>query len=292
MSIQYFLNIENIKLLWEVLLEEPLIKQYFDTSDKYKELSIIFESNIKGFYEIEKNNCNNLIELNKKFILLIMNWLFKQSNIKNIIHINKTIPEIKENSRKITIHEGATNDIINDTSIKELITYEEIKNERVTQFEKELSIKQSEFTNIIKKSVPPTPNFSDKVDEPIYEIDLEIKKIQEQRNYDIEIINKNHQKNITAQKSGEKHISWADNHVNGSNDIQNDNILSKLKKTNDVFYDPNSIYENNNIINETNETNQVNELNELNLLKNEVATLKNNLNILIEKFENFIDEKK
>lgn len=54
MSIQHFLNIENIKLLWEVLLEEPLIKQYFDTSDKYKELSIIFESNIKGFYEIEK----------------------------------------------------------------------------------------------------------------------------------------------------------------------------------------------------------------------------------------------
>jgi hypothetical protein len=280
MSIQYFLNIENIKLLWEVLLEEPLIKQYFDTPNKYKELSIIFESNLKSFYEIEKNNCNNLIELNKKFILLIMTWLFKQSN--------KTIPEIKENSRKITIYEDTTNDIINDTSIKELITYEEIKNERVSQFEKQLSIKQSEFTNSIQKSIPPTPNFSDKVDEPIYEIDLEIKKIQEQRNYDIEIINKNHQKNITAQKSGEKHISWADNHVNGSNDIQNDNILSKLKKTNDVFYDPNSIYENNNIINETN---QLNELNELNLLKNEVATLKNNLNILIEKFENFIDEK-
>lgn len=277
MSIQHFLNIENIKLLWEVLLEEPFIKKYFDTPDKYKGLSTIFESNIKGFYEIEKNNCNNLIELNKKFILLIMNWVFNQSN-KNIL-------EIKENTRKITIHNGDDQSILRDTRIKELITQEEIKNERVSQFEKELSIKQSEFTNIIQKSVPPIPNFSDKLDEPIYEIDLEIKKIQEQRNYDIEIINQNHQKNITAQKSGEKHISWADNNVNLMNNLQNDEVSIKLNATNDVSYDPNNLYENNNV------TNEINEINEINLLKIEVATLKNKLTILMEKFENYIDEK-
>lgn len=278
MSIQHFLNIENINLLWEVLLEEPFIKKYFDTPNNYNEFKSTFESNLKSFYEIEKNNGNNLIELNKKFILLMMNWVFNQSN--------KNIPEIKENTRKITIHNGDDQSILNDTRIKELITQEEIKNERVSQFEKELSIKQSEFTNIIQKSVPPTPNFSDKLDEPIYEIDLEIKKIQEQRNYDIEIINQNHQKNITAQKSGEKHISWADSNVNLMNNIQNDEVSIKLNTTNDVSYDPNNLYENNNV------TKEINEINEINLLKIEVATLKNKLTILMEKFENYIDEKK
>ena len=61
----------------------------------------------------------------------------------------------------------------------------------MTQFEKELSQKQSEFTNAMSLTVPPVPKFSDNnLDGPMGEMDLAIKKALEQRNYDIEQLNK------------------------------------------------------------------------------------------------------
>jgi hypothetical protein len=38
--------------------------------------------------------------------------------------------------------------------------------------------------------VPPTPDFSDKKDEPLSEIEVEVKKYMAQRNYDVEQLNK------------------------------------------------------------------------------------------------------
>ena len=61
----------------------------------------------------------------------------------------------------------------------------------MSQFEKELSQKQSEFTSAMSLPVPPVPKFSDNnLDGPMGEMDLAIKKALEQRNYDIEQLNK------------------------------------------------------------------------------------------------------
>ena len=62
----------------------------------------------------------------------------------------------------------------------------------MSQFEKDLSQKQSEFTSAMTLPVPPVPKFSDgNLDEPMSEMELAIKKALEQRNYDIEQVSKN-----------------------------------------------------------------------------------------------------
>jgi hypothetical protein len=256
MSINDFLEKENLELLWEVLIDEPLIKQLCDSLIKYKTLMHIFQSNLNDFFNAEKNNCKNLIELNKKYILLIINYIIKTNNNNN----NQTTIPLHDSSsqsqyKKIKIHE--------DEPIKQSITFEDIHNDRLNLFEKELSKKQEEFTNAMTLPVPSVPNFSDKLDEPMSEIELEIKRIQEQRNYDIEMINNTNKNtnvssdanwlkpqetsikneklikinNITHSNSdnnnnNNKHISWEDEQTLHQESVYEEelNIFGKLKK--------------------------------------------------------------
>lgn len=268
MSINDFLEKENLELLWEVLIDEPLIKQLCDSVIKYKTLLHIFQSNLNEFFITEKNNCNNLIELNKKYILLIINYIIKTNNTNNN---NSNVSHTHELStqnqyRKIKIHD--------DDPIKQSITFEDIHNDRLNLFEKELTKKQEEFTNAMTLPVPPVPNFTDKLDEPMSEIELEIKRIQEQRNYDIEMINNTNSsrdanwlkpretsiKNeklikinniVAAQNNGSnrnnnKHISWEDEEQESLYELKEEpeeiNIFGKLKKittSNDNAVTPN-----------------------------------------------------
>ena len=160
MSINDFLTKQNVDLLWEVIIDDDLFK------NKPKELIIqigsIFTQNLRGFNEAEKNNSNNLMSMNKRFIGLILNH--SRSNIIS----NK-----------------------NPVKSKELITSTDLQTERISQFEKDLSKKQTEFTSAMSLQVPPVPKFSDNnLDEPMGEMELAIKKAMEQRNYDIEQVNK------------------------------------------------------------------------------------------------------
>jgi len=272
MSINDFLEKENLELLWEVLIDEPLIKQLCDSLIKYKTLMHIFQSNLNEFFNAEKNNCNNLIELNKKYILLIINYIIKTNNNNNN-KTNQSEPHPQNESsmrpqyKKIRIHE--------DEPIKQSITFEDIHNDRLNIFEKELNKKQEEFTNAMTLPVPQVPNFSDKLDEPMSEIELEIKRIQEQRNYDIEMINNTNKNtngssdanwlkpqetsikneklikinNITRQNANNnnnKHISWEDEKQESLYELKEEpeeiNIFGKLKKiitSNDNAVTPN-----------------------------------------------------
>lgn len=173
-NINSFLKKPNIETLWDVISEEEIFK--FLSRDIQSKISDIFISNIAGFFEVERNNTNNLVDINKKYILLILNY------IKN------TFPENLPNKIKIFNEEPVS---------KELITYEEIQNEKKTQFEKDLSKVQEEFTNSMSLPVPEKPDFTDKYrDSPISEMDKMIKEITEKRNYDVEQINRNYQTNI------------------------------------------------------------------------------------------------
>jgi hypothetical protein len=234
MSINYFLEQDNLQMLWEVLMDEPLIKKICNTEVKLNELVRIFEANVTEFFMVEKNNCNNLIELNKKYILLIINYVMKITNTAN----NSNTNNMQNQFRKIKIHP--------EEAIKQPITFEDIQNDRMSLFEKELTKKQDEFTNAMSLPVPPVPKFSDTLDEPISEIELEIKKIQEQRNYDIEIINNTNTnkngnlsldenwlkpqetsiKNEKLVKLNTKHITWEDE----AEENEAVNIFGKLKK--------------------------------------------------------------
>jgi len=290
MSINDFLEKENLELLWEVLIDEPLIKQLCDSVIKYKTVMHIFQSNLNEFFMTEKNNCNNLIELNKKYILLIINYIIKTNN-NNQSTIPTQTPYTTSQYKKIKIHE--------DEPIKQSITFEDIHNDRLNLFEKELNKKQEEFTNAMTLPVPQVPNFSDKLDQPMSEIELEIKRIQEQRNYDIEMINNTNKNtnassdanwlkpqetsikneklikinNITRQNAdnnnNNKHISWEDERPTHQEEVEEINIFGKLKKITNLNENNNNIVPNYQL--------QIDEL------KKELSTLNEKLDLILQK---------
>ena len=127
MDINYFLNKENINTLWDVISDEAIFK--FLSRDTQTKIYNLFSQNIKGFFEMERNRTNNLIDCNKKYILLISN------------HIKKNY---QNQPNKIKIFD--------EQPTKDLITYEEIQNDRKTQFEKDfLKRQESEFKALLQK---------------------------------------------------------------------------------------------------------------------------------------------
>lgn len=167
MSINNFLNKENISTVWDVISEE----ENFKILDKDSQMQILqlFSNNINEFFEIEKSKSINLIDINKKFIVFILNFIKKKGS--------QQLPN------KIKILEEHSN--------KELITYEEIQNDRKSKFEKDFEKVKENFTNSISLPVPELPDFKDKnIDKPIEEIDKMIKDITLKRNYEVEQINR------------------------------------------------------------------------------------------------------
>jgi hypothetical protein len=161
MSTNDFLTKQNVDLLWEVIIDDDLFKN--KPKELINQIGSIFTSQLRGFNEAEKNNSSNLMNMNKRFIGLILN------HSRSIIISNK-----------------------NPVKTRELITSTDLQTERMSQFEKDLSQKQSEFTSAMTLPVPPVPKFSDgNLDEPMSEMELAIKKALEQRNYDIEQVSKN-----------------------------------------------------------------------------------------------------
>jgi len=181
-----FLKEENLNVLWEIIVDEYIRDK---PSDFCLHILKTFKENVLPFYENERKNKCNLIDMNKKYIVMIIHY------IKNNLH---SVPNHNSISN--------TNNIPNQKNIpkgqnKEFITNEEIQNNRQNVFERDLSQRQEEFTNSMNIPKPPVPNFSIKIeDEPIVEIEKTIKEMIAQRNYDIDIINKNNEnKNISPE---------------------------------------------------------------------------------------------
>jgi hypothetical protein len=166
MSLKQFTHQDNIKMLWDVISDEDIFT--FLTPDIQQKIYQLFINNIHGFFDSEKPKMNSLVDLNKKYILVILN------------HIKKNYPY---QPNKIKIY--------NEPPSKESITYEEIQNDRRAQFEKDFTKKQEEFEDYMTIKPPPVPEFSDKYsDRPIKEMDKILKEMQAQRNYEVEQINK------------------------------------------------------------------------------------------------------
>ena len=237
-----FLNKENVKILWDVISDEDIIK---NQSGEFKEnIFNLFTSNIKGFYDVESKKATNLVELNKKYIMLVLN------------HSNKVIKNsISTEIKKIKISNETPN------NVNELITYEEIQNDRRSQFDKDLNKRQEEFTNSMSLPVPPVPKFTDSLDDgPISEMEKAIQEITAQRNYDVEQINRNNNSLIAnsnvdnwlkPQETSVKtdKLSQPIQNNNGNNNGNNNSIINnngnKLKyiKIDNSDVD-NSIYQN------------------------------------------------
>ena len=294
MSSKTFLNTENISMIWDLITDEEIFK--FLSRDIQNKVANLFTTNLKGFFESEIQHTNNLIDINKKYIMLILNYIKKNFSMQQ--------------PNKIKIH----NEIIPSTQQKELITYEEIQNDRKSQFEKDLNRRQEEFTNSMTISVPKVPEFGEKkIDGPITEMEKIIKEMTAQRNYEVEQINKNYQhadnwlksqetsvkndKNLTLSTNSieendynklrhikieneeitlmspekRKNVTWGENSEIENINLTEDNIFKKLKKVNPnqptiVFEEP--------IINDSKEDRILN-------LENEVKSLNIKIDMLI-----------
>jgi hypothetical protein len=195
MLINDFLTKQNISLIWEVVMDDVL---------KYKPQEIvikinhIFNANLNGFFENEKQKCRNLMELNKKYISLIINYIDENFS-------QKQQPQYKQTQQtQQTQHPQNPQNYE-----KELITHDDLQTDRMSQFDKKLNTIKQEFSTAMSLPVPEKPDFSDKLDTPLTELELEIKKVMAQRNYDIEQINRNNlEANTNSNTNTNTNTNW------------------------------------------------------------------------------------
>ena len=294
MNINNFLHKENLNTLWDVISDEDIFK--FLSRDIQSKVAELFSNNFKGFFEIEKTKTSSLVDINKKYIMLILN------------HIKKTYTQQMPNKIKI----------LDETPVKEVITAEELHNERKSQFDKDLFKRQEEFENIMVVKSPPVPNFLDKYeDKPIGEMDKIIKDMTAKRNYDVEQITKNSvvddnwlkpqetsvkSEKITKgpqqikesqqinesrfkylnmdnqqQSPTKKIVTWGNNTETSDSEIE-ENLFKKLKR----IKQPEIEFENNISLSFEEINNNVNNDDKIRELQSEVKTLNSKLDMIIE----------
>lgn len=217
MSINNFLSKNNIQLIWDVLIDEDVFKNR--SKETIANINILFNKIIKDFFESEKHKYNDLIDMNKQFIRIIIDYINKYYPLKLNTTSISNIPYQNNNNNSNFPYQN-----------KGPITSEDIQQNRMSQFEKELNVKQQEFTNAITLPVPPTPNFSDKLDEPIGEMEQAIKQMMAQRKYDIDLMSQNFNNNNDSSnwlKSQETSIKndRVNRQQNNTQNTNNNNIV-------------------------------------------------------------------
>ena len=143
MSIQDFISNENVEMIWEIIIDTDLIKSKQNIN--VQQMRQYFIEKTKNFYDNEKNTYQNLTQMNKSFISLI---------VKDIQQILEKSPSPQHQQQ----HQQKAHAIV---------TAQDIQAERKSTFDKNLNQKQEEFMAAMSVPVPEVPKFNDKMDEPI-----------------------------------------------------------------------------------------------------------------------------
>lgn len=215
MSNPAFLTTENLNLIWDVLMENKLYLN--KPKDFFVKINTVFNENIHGFYQqekkfhLERNIPITLLDLNKKFISLFHQHI-QQMILPNYLSSNT-------NSQTSSLNPETKN-----------ILREEILNDRISKFENNFNIAKQDFTNAMTIPIPSTPEFKDKLDIPISDLELEIKKTIAQRNYDIEMYPPNRNRlDETWLKAQETSIKKEKLNITKSNNSENSQPLRYIK---------------------------------------------------------------
>ena len=187
-----FLSRENLSVLFDVITDE--YKSFILDKNKF---NIAFNEMVQVFYYNQiKNgpqNVYDIVNMNKKFIIYMSDVLEKKYNI---------------NKR---------NNVIKNNMVPTPITNEDIKNERLDKFDKELNLKQNEFKSAFNQPIPDTPNFKSPLDKPIIKMDILTQQKIEERENEIQSIYNNIQNNIKNNKNDIKKQNKEDFELNESN---------------------------------------------------------------------------
>ena len=159
-----FIASENVELLWEIIMEEDIVKVI--PKNRINEFRQFYIGQVKQYseYVVGRNTNIPLVKINQDFITGF------------IKKIQPSPPQPQQQSQPKT---------------KELYTAEEIQTDKRSQFESELTRKQNEFKNAMTVPVPEIPKFGDQLDKPIGSaMDELIAKTLAERNYDVQMIQK------------------------------------------------------------------------------------------------------
>ena len=178
-----FLEASNIEILWEVIEVTSIFKNRGS-----------FETCLIGFYESENTQYSDLVMLNKAFIKSIISRSSHMTQHSQQPQQQQQQPQQQPQQQQ--------------QQIKVPITFEELKNQKLSQFEIQLTEKQDDFNQAMARPMPQQiPNFRDKMDEPLTEIELIMKRTIAERNYDIaQIVNANANTNVNELKPQETSI--------------------------------------------------------------------------------------
>ena len=200
-----FLSGQNIRLLWDLLIEEPTINNL--PQNKQELVYNNFIQNINLFYknesEHEVGDSLNLVTLNKKFLKIMLDLIRKEPVKKYKI--------------------------------------EDIQTDRQQMFEMQLNKRKNDFEQSINLKKPPVPNFADNIEnDKIQNIEELINQARMQRNFDVPDIPKEReqQNTVKERQSGIKYIQIQEPVANTFNkeiidlptaDLNDINFLHKLK---------------------------------------------------------------
>lgn len=175
MSSNGFLSASNTEMLWNIIMED-VVTTKFTENMVMEYIRNVFHKNLVPFFESEGKTTTDLIVLNKKYI----SWLLGTINAFTKKNNNTALKSPPDNK---------------------LITVEDIHKNRQTQFEQDLNARQQEFTSYMTIKTPEVPKFSIDLDNevPIKELEHTIKQMAAQRNYDVDMINKNNANPVDAQ---------------------------------------------------------------------------------------------
>ena len=169
MSISDFISNENVELIWEIIIDTDMIKSKQNIN--VSQMRQYFIEKTKIFYENEKNTYQNLTQMNKSFISLIV------KDIQQILE--------KSSSQQQPLQQQ-------QQKAPSIVTAQDIQAERKSTFDKNLNQKQEEFMAAMSVHVPEAPKFNDKMDEPIGGNMAElISRTLAQRNFEMDQIHKN-----------------------------------------------------------------------------------------------------
>ena len=166
-----FLNKQNLKLLWDVLLDGL----HIDPNNKSNITNIrtVFESNIQPFTKNTSINTNANANGNSQLVILNKQFLSQV-----LIAVNRLFPNLKQEQefKKIQI------------SSEEISPYkiEDIRDARQDDFEKQLLLKRADFENSINANKPKELDFSEKIDDDnykclMYKYDVYIRNQREEK---------------------------------------------------------------------------------------------------------------
>ena len=187
-----FIITENIEMIWEIVLDD--IKPRLKSQEQFAQARNFFINQARLFFEREKNTPQTLMEMNKKFISLIMN---------SFRPVNQQLP------------------------VKQFFKSEDIQAERMNAFERGLAEKKNDFMSAMSVPVPEAPKFSDTSrDEPIGGAMGElIARTLAQRNFDVESIHR-----ATNKEDVEKWLKPAETSVKMEKLQQNQQTVTQLEE--------------------------------------------------------------